>query len=108
SETYEKVAAMIGRRNYATLTFVPAVRDLGHVASSVESPPGVVGAGAPGKSSLAQFDVSVKKHRFETYYELLREWNDKYDQLLTSVDYDLDRPVLLQAGGTSEGIQLSS
>jgi hypothetical protein len=107
SDTYEKVAAMIGRRNYATLIFVPAVRDLGRLAVSVESPPGVVGA-AQAKSALAQFDVSVKKHRFETYYELLREWNDKYDQLLTSVDYDLDRPVLLQAGIASEGIQLLS
>jgi hypothetical protein len=100
TDIYEKVAAIIGKRSYATLVFVPAMRDAEQNGANKTS--------ATTESSLAAFDVGLKKKRFETYYELLRNWNDGYDELLTDVDYNLDRPILLQAGLLSEGIQVSS
>jgi hypothetical protein len=110
AETYEKVAAILGKRSYATLVFIPALRDIARnqpasMLAAVKADPHPAAAAAEG--SLAKFDVDVKKQRFQTYYELLRDWNDGYDQLLTAIDYDLDRPVLLQAGVSSEGVQTS-
>lgn len=56
--------------------------------------------------SLNKFDLDLKKHRFESYYDHLRRWNENYDQLLTEVDYALDRPVLLHADKAGEGIRV--
>lgn len=129
SESYEKAAGAIGERTYATVIFLPSIRDLvreKHALSAVrlvESPPKAAsfdretsGAGPAASESVAQagesratldrFDLELKKKRFESYYEQLRRWNENYDQRLTDVDYSLDRPILILAGLSLEGVSV--
>jgi hypothetical protein len=99
----------IGKRLYATFLFVPSLRDLirekqltkSSNAASMESQ-----TVSPPEFPLAKFHHDLKKHRFESYYEQLQHWNENYDQLLTDVDYALDRPVLLNAGKPSDKINV--
>jgi hypothetical protein len=110
AQTYEKAASAIGKRSYATLVFLPALRDLGRSQPAVpttEAGPAPVTASGAGASPLAKLDGELRKQRFDSYYELLRNWNENYDQIITAIDYDLDRPVLLQAEVASEGVQVS-
>ena len=57
---------------------------------------------------LSALDLDPGNKRFETYYEQLKGWNEGVAQLVTDLDYALDRPIFIhaQAGptGTHEGI----
>jgi hypothetical protein len=131
AENYEKAAGAIDQRVYSTFLFVPSLRDLirakhdsakpnemlagssdttGYGGNAVSGPAVVRPLPNSPKPdpevSLNKFDLDLKKHRFESYYDHLRRWNENYDQLLTEVDYALDRPVLLHADKAGEGIRV--
>jgi hypothetical protein len=81
---YQEAAAEIGQRHYATLTFIPAVTDLINRKDSSES-------------GLSKSAFDLDRQRFTLYYQMLTNWNGRYDRLITGVDYSLDRPIFRQA-----------
>ena len=114
SETYEKAAAAIGKRIYASLVFVPVIRDLvaiktrdaarteAQIDPIANSPNRHSNTAIENLSALFNFD-QLKARRYNAYYDQLRLWNEEYDHLLTDIDYALDRPVFIQAETSSEG-----
>ena len=99
---YEKAADAIGVRQYSTIVFRPALKELIQGArTDVEAAakPGVEGAfaSAPPEISLLASDLENKQQRFSSYFQQLKAWNENYDRLLTDIDYSLDRPVFEQA-----------
>src|SRR5688572_18923058 len=118
SETYENAAAAISKRRYATWLFIPAVRDLanaGRRPQMAEVTPATTGtipkmdvppAIGDAEISLSNLQLQLVKQRYESYYGQLKTWNESYDQLLTDIDYNLDRPILLQAELRSEAVRV--
>jgi hypothetical protein len=92
AEKYSRVDAVMGQRRYASFLFISSMQN-GEKKWSDEN-------------SIMKFDSELKKRRFDSYYERLREWNEGYDRLLTDIDYDLDRPLFLQAKLESEGVHV--
>ncbi|MEZ5889051.1 MAG: hypothetical protein R3D52_01610 [Xanthobacteraceae bacterium] len=41
--------------------------------------------------------------RFNTYYEQLEDWNKGIGQLVTDLDYALDRPIFIHAQAGAHG-----
>jgi hypothetical protein len=82
---YQEAAAEIGQRQYATSMFIAAVSDLVNRKDGTE-----VGL------SKSAFDLD--RQRVTSYYQMLTNWNDTYDRLITDVDYSIDRPIFRQAG----------
>lgn len=116
----EEVTAAIGRRYYATYTFMAALRELNKqkakgpaLASNTERSETSGGPSIPslpqpeseplGLDVLARLENDLNESRFEHYYEQLKQWNEMIDQLLTEVDYALDVPVFMHAHGALEG-----
>lgn len=111
--TYEQAAALVGDRLYSTLVFIPSVRDLAlprPVAPAPPAaptdklqPPNAVSVSATpaqpagGAQPLSMVSDALVKLRYETYYDQLKRWNERYDRLLTDIDYNLDRPILADA-----------
>jgi hypothetical protein len=91
-DTYSKVDAVMGQRRYASLLF----------SSSLQTSVQMVDRENP----VGTFDFELRKRRFNSYYNHLREWNEQYDRLLTDIDYDLDRPLFSRAGLESEGVRI--
>jgi len=133
----EKVSAAINQRKYATYTFIGSLRDLVLVKieklerlnaenanEQLNRPDITTGARASGDVDPAQslpkpalptpaihlsaLDSDLGNKRFKTYYEQLEGWNEGIGQLVTDLEYALDRPIFIhaQAGptGTHEGI----
>jgi hypothetical protein len=122
AETFDKAAVVVGQRSYATLIFIPSVRDLSKSKRLKPSQPVVAAndksAQQPAATSGAQFDMAsvaaavpngtdlqlnavseeLAKQRYVGYYEHLKRWNEQYDQLLADIDYNLDHPILADAG----------
>jgi hypothetical protein len=88
--TYERAASAIGKRYYATFLFVPSIRDTINNKDVVDS-------------EIYKMQATLNKRRIEAYYDQVKVWNETYDQLITDIDYDLDRPVFLMAGQAREG-----
>jgi hypothetical protein len=106
---YEKAAAAIGRRHYATFVFLPSLRELAKATPSIqanvtdtENPLQHLAVGPPLDIPLLKSDLDNKQHRFAYYYEQLKFWNENYDYLLHDIHYALDRPVFRQADRTIE------
>ncbi len=114
----EKVTTAINQRRYVTFTFLDPLRELVLAKRNIESPDdplsqpdATVGASASQTSPnpltassnrqalLSALDLDLGKDRFEAYYEKLKNWNDSIGQLVTDVDYALDRPIFMRADG---------
>jgi hypothetical protein len=54
------------------------------------------------ETSLDKSLLELHKQRFASYYRHLKLWNENYDQLLSEIEYALDRPVFSQAERQSE------
>lgn len=72
-----------------------------YVASATE---GVIAVGispdaaaAMAQSRLEEWEIALKKQRFEAYYASLKEWNESIDQKLTDVHYALDQMIFEDA-----------
>ena len=87
--TYNQVEQAINDRAHATLFVIPAMRDLASRAG--ESPKG-----------LAESIYDLDRQRVASYYTTLAAWNNGYDNFVTSIDYELDRPIFIQAGLVQE------
>lgn len=113
---YEKAAAAIGVRQYATFLFLPSLRELikdaratveAHANANADraeaqTSPLKAYASVPSDLPLLKSDLEIKHQRFASYYQQLKFWNENYDRLLTDIDYALDRPVFGQAGKPQE------
>jgi hypothetical protein len=47
---------------------------------------------------LAASIYHLDRQRVNSYYNTLTTWNNGYDNFVTSIDYQLDRPIFIQAG----------
>lgn len=122
AETAEKVTAAIDGRRYSTFVFISTLRDLVDAKFNPERPSDVLSGtssttGAGGERAinpvaslnlerqlpLDLLETNLRKTRFESYYDQLKRWNERIDQLLTDVNYTLDRPIFMQATGAPEG-----
>lgn len=115
----EEANAAIGRRYYATYTFMAALRQLhkqkarGPALSGAERSETTGGPGIPDvpkpvaepaqSDALDRLENDLHEQRFQSYYEQLKQWNETIDQLLTEVDYTLDVPVFMHAHGAPQG-----
>jgi hypothetical protein len=115
----EEVTAAIGRRYYATYTFMAALRQLYKQkpkSPALSSAGGSETTGGPPIPNLPQpdpeppqldamsrLDNNLNEQRFKSYYEQLKQWNETIDQLLTEVDYSLDVPAFMHAHGAPQG-----
>jgi len=131
TDSFAEATSLIGKRIYATVTFIPSVRDLANtksikpylptisssVKTEVTSPETIyTGSFEPIIATpLAKIDAAdslfgvadaLATRRFEAYYEQLKHWNEQYDQLLTDIDYNLDRPILADANITRTGFSV--
>jgi hypothetical protein len=76
---YGKASIAIGKRYYSTFLYLAAVRDLANLKSA--------------NNHLYQFNLDLNRRRFDAFYQQLRDWNETYDQILTEIDFSMDRPV---------------
>lgn len=79
-ETFQKASLALSKRYYATLLFLGAATDLANLKGA--------------DSKLYKLNNELDQQRFNGFYAQLKSWNDDYDQNLTSIDYNLDGPVL--------------
>lgn len=133
----EKVSAAINQRKYVTYTFIGSLRDLvlakieklersnAETANEQLRQPDITTGTRPSGDidpthsrpkltsptpaiHLSTLDLDLGNKRFTSYYEQLESWNEGIGQLVTDLDYALDRPIFIhaQAGptGTHEGI----
>jgi hypothetical protein len=109
SATYESAAAAISRRHYATLLFIPTVRELVRSSGQVYR---VTAPATDGKASamnavdapngghavsLTTLQQQLLRHRYEGYYAQLKDWNDFYDRTSSEIEHHLDRPIMRHA-----------
>jgi hypothetical protein len=80
SRTYDRAAAEIDKRYYATFLFQVAVKNVANRKTAPET-------------QLSQYDLELQKRRFEEFYKELAIWNQDYSQLLNDISYDIDRPI---------------
>jgi hypothetical protein len=83
---YEKAAAALDRHWNAANDFYSTVKNT---------------VSRPAKANGAIFDLykdaqDVQRSRWVSYYDELTTWNNEYDGILESVDYILDRSILVQ------------
>jgi hypothetical protein len=76
---YEKASMAVGKRYYSTFLYLAAVRDLANLKSA--------------NTRLYELSIELDRRRFDAYYQQLRDWNETYDQMLTEIDFSMDRPV---------------
>lgn len=81
---YDRASLAIGERIYGSYLFISSVRDLANRQSDVDS-------------HLYQLDLTLLQKRFNEFYAQLKKWNENYDQILSDIDFHMDRPVLKQA-----------
>jgi|HubBroStandDraft_6_1064221.scaffolds.fasta_scaffold212252_2 hypothetical protein len=119
AETFGKAAGLIGQRRYATLIFIPSVRDLARSQPSAASPnttsnptsgsgtasttassenSAAVAQPRPPTTPIAKANFELENARYNSYYDQLKQWNEGYDQLVADIDDNLDRPILTDAG----------
>ena len=77
---YTRASSEIQERLYATIVFVPAVRDL-------------INRKEPLELALYNLESSLIKNRFVAYNDQIKKWNVSYEQILGEIDFGLDRPV---------------
>jgi hypothetical protein len=86
---YDKTATAIGARYYSIFIFIPSLAD-------------IVNRVTPEDRGIIKFTSALDLQRMSSYYEQLKRWEEGYDQMLASVDFNLDRPVLLPIGDVKE------
>ena len=91
SNLYRKLAEAVSGRYYATLLFIPAIRNIATSSTTTES-------------GLSKLLKQRDKKRIDLYYSKLKEWNEQYDIILTEIEYILDRPIFRQANEPYSGI----
>lgn len=114
----EKVTTAINKRVHLTFLFLDPLRSLVLARHEIErsddslsQPDATVGMASssilpnPDNSSsrqalLTTLDSRLEQSRFDAYYERLKQWNEGIGQLVTDVDYALDRRIFIQAGVT--------
>ena len=114
----EEVTTSIKKRVHLTFLFFDPLRSLvlardGTERSddSLSQPDATVGMGSgpilpnpenspSRKALLTRLNSRLEQSRFDAYYERLKQWNEGIGQLVTDVDYALDRPIFIQAGVT--------
>ena len=82
ASVYDKVATNIGARYYSVFVFIPSLVD-------------VVNRTGTEASGITKFNSTIDIQMMSSYYEQLKRWEESYDQMLASVDFTLDRPILL-------------
>jgi hypothetical protein len=92
---YDKAASTIGAMSYSTFLAIVATQDIVNRKS------------AP-TSDIGKFNASLDVQRLTAYYDQLTRWNEGYDQLLSGIDFALDRPLLRRTGETSDRNLISS
>ena len=88
--TYDRAAAAVAQRSYATFVFIDAVTELANRKVDVDS-------------HLYRLDLALNKLRFDRYHDQLKSWNEGSDQMIGDIDFHLDRPV-----GVSEPLRRAS
>ena len=96
----DEVTTAVGQRSYATFVFIKPLKDMVEARLNLIRPAETTG----GPARSAAIDDDLEKHkkelarsRFVSYYEQLKNWNEKVDQLITDVDYALDMLIFSQA-----------
>jgi hypothetical protein len=136
ARSYETAAAAIGARYYAMFVFLPSLKyfidEKTKIVSSAmaltteikdketnvtkrksaarsQLGPAVQSGGVPkdNEISLHKYHLDIKRKRFASYYEQLKLWNEKYENLLIDIEYALDRPVFEQADKGNENFRVS-
>jgi hypothetical protein len=92
--TYDRAASAIGKRYYASFLFVPSARDMINTSSTAEN-------------EIYKMQTALNRRRVDAYYDQIKLWNETYDQLITDIDYNLDRPLFLMAGQAREGNEVT-
>jgi hypothetical protein len=113
---YERAADAIGKRQYATITFFPSLKDLAreikpsvepetnarNVKDNIENRKSAenssLSASAAVELELPLFksDLDKSQRRYASYYTQVQHWNENYDRMLYDIEYALDRPVFSQ------------
>jgi len=92
---YDKAAATIGAISYSTFLAIVATQDL-------------VNRKNPPTSDIGRFNASLDVQRLTAYYDQLTRWSEGYDQLLSGIDFALDRPLLRVSGEIPDRNLISS
>jgi hypothetical protein len=92
---YDKAATTIGAISYSTFLAIVATPDL-------------VNRKTPPTSDIGKFNASLDAQRLTAYYDQLTRWSEGYDELLTGVDFALDRPLLRLVGEIPDRNLISS
>lgn len=79
AETYEKAAAAIISRSYKSTVYLSAIQE---------------GNDKSKKQTAVKGDDDDKQKASVAYADEIGNWNEGYDNLLTNIDYSLDRPIL--------------
>jgi hypothetical protein len=113
---YERAADAIGKRQYATVTFFPSLKDLARETKpsvepgtnardvknnvkdrkSAESSPLSASAAVELEIPLYKSDLDKNQRRYASYYTQVQHWNENYDRMLYDIEYALDRPIFSQ------------
>ena len=113
---YERAADAIGKRQYATATFFPSLKDLARETKpsvepetnardvknnvknrkSAEGSPLRASAAVELEIPLYKSDLDKSQRRYASYYTQVQHWNENYDRMLYDIEYALDRPVFSQ------------
>jgi hypothetical protein len=57
---------------------------------------------------LTKASAALLTRRYDTYYAQLKQWKERYDELLTDIDYNLDRPIRADAEFELKGLTVRS
>jgi hypothetical protein len=82
ASVYDILSTNIGDRYYSIFIFIPSLMDTVNRIGTDET-------------GITKLTSSLYAERMSSYYEQLKRWEQSYDQMLASVDFNLDRPILL-------------
>jgi hypothetical protein len=80
-KAFEKASLAISQRYYSTSLYFEARRHL-------------ISDNSDAKGKLDQLDQKLDQQRYIAFQQQLKNWNETYDQMLTTIEYSLDEPVL--------------
>jgi hypothetical protein len=82
ASVYDKIATNIGDRYYSIFLFIPSLMDIVDRTGAEET-------------DITKYASTLDIQRMSSYYDQLKRWEESYDQMLASADFNLDRPILL-------------
>jgi hypothetical protein len=89
ASVYDKIATNIGDRYYSIFLFIPSLMDIVDRTGTEET-------------YITKYTSTIDIQRMSSYYEQIKRWDESYDQMLASADFNLDRPILLPIGEIKE------